>query len=73
MSQSKHQQYTMTCTGTEKNSQFIICDTGNDQLDGRIGYVDWFDADHLGYRSLLCPKGSSDFGHSIPMLVKPKI
>jgi hypothetical protein len=62
----------MTCTGTEKNSQFIICDTGNDQLDGRIGYVDWFDADNLGYRSLLCPKGSSDFGHSIPMLVKPE-
>ena len=34
------------------NSQFIICDIGNDQLDGRIGYVDWFDADNLGYRSL---------------------
>ena len=54
------------------NSQFILCDIGNDQLDGRIGYVDWFDADNLGYRSLLCPKGSSDFGHSIPMLVKPE-
>ena len=35
------------------NSQFIFCDTGNDQLDGRIGYVDWSDTVSLGYHSLL--------------------
>ena len=31
-----------------KSSQFILCDSGNDQLDGRVGYLDWFDTVNLG-------------------------
>ena len=44
-----------------KCSQFILSDTGNDQLDGRIGFVDWYDEINVGYHAMICPQGSSNF------------
>ena len=55
-----------------KNSQFVICDTGNAHLDGRIGYVDWFDETHVKYRVLVCARGFSDYENTIPMKMKPE-
>ena len=55
-----------------KSSQFILCDTGNVHLDGRVGYVDWFDEIHVKYRVLVCQKEFSDYENTVPMTLKPK-
>ena len=53
-------------------SQFILCDTGNNNLDGKVGFVDWYDTDSGLYHALLCPHGSSSFENSRPASVKPE-
>jgi hypothetical protein len=55
-----------------KCSQFILSDTGNDQLDGRIGFVDWYDEINVGYHAMICPQGSSNFRDGVPLMVKPE-
>lgn len=45
-------------------SQFILCDTGNDQLDGKFGFVDWYDSDKGQYHALMCRNASSSFDGS---------
>lgn len=55
-----------------KSSQFILCDTGNPHLDGRVGYVDWFDEIHVKYHVLVCGKGFSDYENTVPMTLRPE-
>lgn len=53
-------------------SKFVLTDTGKCHLDGRIGYIDWYDTARIGYRALICPLGSSDPREGIHMVVKPE-
>ena len=55
-----------------KSSQFILCDTENVHLEGRIGYVDWFDETIVKYHVLVCRKGFSDYENTVPMTLKPE-
>lgn len=55
-----------------RSSQFILCDTGHADLDGRVGYVDWFDDNLVKYRVLVCRKGFSDYENTFPMTLKPE-
>ena len=52
--------------------KFILTDTGNNHLDGRIGYIDWYDSTCIGYHVLLCPRGKSDPREGVHMVVKPE-
>ena len=53
-----------------ESSQFILTDTGIDQLDGRIGYIDSYNEVWVGYHSLLCERGSSNRNKSTSLFVK---
>ena len=55
-----------------QHGQFVLADTGNDELDGRIGFVDWYDSVNVGYRAVVCPRGCSDQRNGRHMLVRPE-
>ena len=40
-------------------SQFILCDTRNNQLDGKFGFVDWYDDTKTHCHVEVCNDGSS--------------
>ena len=54
----------------KKSSQFIFSDTGNEQLDGRIGYIDRYSNVRSGYHALLCQQGSSEVEMATPLWVR---
>ena len=51
-------------------SKFILCDTRNDQLNGKIGFVDWYDSNKTEFHVLLCHDGSSSFDRGTPATAK---
>ena len=55
-----------------QHGQFVLADTGNDELDGRIGFIDWYDSVNVGYRAVVCPRGCSDQRNGRHMLVRPE-
>ena len=54
----------------KSTSKFVITDCIDKDLNGRVGYVDWYDS--VKVHALVCPKGTSDFSKGVPMLVCPK-
>ena len=54
----------------KSTSKFVITDCIDKDLNGRVGYIDWYDS--VKVHALVCPKGTSDFSKGVPMLVCPK-
>ena len=50
---------------------FVMTDSGMDDLDGRIGYIECYDKEKMGFRALVCHRGASNYRDTFHTIVKP--
>ena len=52
------------------SGKFVVTDIDDKNLNGRIGYIDYYDEKKLGYRTIICSEGSSNVNTGFPMFMK---